>query len=77
MNSLVSADYGSSSESTDDDNTLQTTNFQSNDMKNFLRSASDSDNDSNDDDNSNSSTERSKSKYANLRNLPRNYLIPF
>lgn len=63
MNSLVSADYGSSGDSSDDENTIQTTNFQSNDVKNFLRSASDSENDSNDDGDSNSSTERSKSEY--------------
>lgn len=63
MNSLVSAGYGSSGDSTDDENTIQTTNFQSNDVKNFLRSASDSENDSNDDEDSNSSTERSKSMW--------------
>lgn len=62
MNSLVSADYGSSSDSTDDENTIDVTNYQSNDVKNFLQSASDSENDSNDDEDSNSSNERSKSK---------------
>lgn len=63
MNSLVSADYGSSSDSTDDENHIQTTNFQSNDVKNFLQSASDLENDSNDDENSCSSTERTKLTY--------------
>lgn len=63
MNSLVSADYGSSSDSSDDEHTINTTNLQNNCVKNFLRSASDSENDSNDDDDdSNSSNERSKSK---------------
>lgn len=66
MNSLVSADYGSSSDSTDDENATQTTNFGSNHVKNFLQSASDSENDSNDDEDSNSSTERSKLKYKHL-----------
>lgn len=68
MNSLVSADYGSSSDSTDDDNTIETTNFQSNDVKNFLQSASDAEHDSNDDDDSNSSTELSKSEYDHFFN---------
>lgn len=72
MNSLVSADYGSSSDSnnSDDENSMQMTNFQSNNnVKNFLRSASDDDSnddvdDDDDDNDSNSSTERSKSKYV-------------
>lgn len=64
MNSLVSADYGSSSDSnSNDENTIQMTNFQSNDIKNFLRSASDDDS-NDDDDDSNSSDERSKLKYV-------------
>lgn len=68
MNSLVSADYGSGSDSnqSDDEHTIQMTNFQSNNnMKNFLRSASDDDSNDDDDDNdSNSSDERSKLKYV-------------
>lgn len=60
MNSLVSADYGSSD--SDDENIIDTTNLKSNQVKNFLRSASDSDNESNDDASSNSSDERSKTK---------------
>lgn len=63
MNSLVSADYGSSSDSSDVENTIDTTNLQDNCVKNLLQSASDSENDSaHDDDDSNSSSERSKSK---------------
>lgn len=63
MNSLVSADYGSSGSDSDDENTLNVTNAQGDDVKNFLRSASDSENESNDDENSNSSSEQSK-KYV-------------
>lgn len=75
MNSLVSADYGSSSDSnnSDDENSMQLTNFQSNNnnTKNFLRSASDDDSNDNDDDDdddndSTSSTERSKLKYVQM-----------
>lgn len=64
MNSLVSADYGSGSDSnSDDENTIKSTIFQNNDLKNFLRSASDDD--SNEDDNdSDCSSERSKLKYV-------------
>lgn len=58
MNSLVSADYGSSSDSNDENIISSTSN---NDAKNFLKSASDSENDTNDED-SDSSNERSKSK---------------
>lgn len=65
MNSLVSADYGSSSDSaSDDENTIETANFHRNNVKNFLRSASDDSNDDDDDNDSNSSSERSKSKYV-------------
>ncbi|XP_031617817.1 uncharacterized protein LOC116337409 [Contarinia nasturtii] len=62
MNSLVSADYGSSGSDSDDENTLNVTNAQCGDVKNLLRSASDSDNESNDDENSNSSCEQSKNE---------------
>lgn len=65
MNSLVSADYGSSDSNSDDENIIETTNFRSNDLKNFLRSASDDNSNNDDDDNdSNSSSERSQLKYV-------------
>lgn len=60
MNSLVSADYGTSSDSGDDENLISAE--KTNDKKNFLQSASDSEIDSNDEDNSNSSNDESKSK---------------
>lgn len=67
MNSLVSADYGSSSDS-NDENTQSKTISSNNYGKNFLRSLSDAENDIKDnndcdhDDDSDSSVERSKSR---------------
>lgn len=59
MNSLVSAGYGSSSDS-DNENTINATNSHGDNVKNFLRCVSDSENESKDDEDSDSSSERCK-----------------
>lgn len=69
MNSLVSADYGSSSDSNDENTHLKTIST-NNYVTNFLRSLSDAENDlkdnndsnDHDDDDSDSSVEPSKSR---------------
>lgn len=61
MNSLVSADYGSSSDS-NDENIITKTNTSNNNVKHFLTSASDSENDETNDEDSDNSNERSKTK---------------
>lgn len=61
MNSLVSADYGSSSDSSDE-YIITKINSSNNDVKYFLTSASDSENDETNDEDNDNLNERSNTK---------------